>query len=129
MKPASPSALIISRNARTTKGLCSYFGERGVGATVTDKLHPVAECDQFTAILVFPDEFPESRVRGGIRTLVVRFATAWIVVVTRDTVRFEQLLAEVGVGAQGRLLVLPRPAWGWALLDRVLRQPPPRAES
>ena len=84
-----------------------------------------ADRDQLTAVVVFPDEFPEHAATVGIRNLERELARAWIVVVTRHTARFDQLVEALDPQSLSRLFVLPRPVWGWALLDRVL-QPLPR---
>ena len=122
---AAPHALIISRNALTAKGLGSYFDERGVANTVTDRFDGPLGHDRYTAVVVFPDEFPVQSAATSIEVLARRFSRAWIVVVTRQTARFEKLFAGMNAPALGRLLVLPRPIWGWDLLDHVIQPPPP----
>jgi len=49
---------------------------------------------------------------------------AWILIVTRHTARFEQLVAAINTQALIRLFVLPRPVWGWVLLELALRPMP-----
>jgi hypothetical protein len=124
---AKPHALIVSRNALTAKGLSRYFGDHGVVSTVTDELDGTLAHDPFTAVVMFPDEFPGETAAASVGTLARRFSRAWIVVVTRHTARFEAILAEIGAGVIDRSLVLPRPVWGWTLLDHVI-QPPPLAD-
>jgi hypothetical protein len=121
---ARPHALIVSRNVLTAKGLRLYFCDHGVESTVTDELDGTVGHDQFTAVVVFPDEFPVRSAEASIGALARRFSRASIVVVTRHTARFEELFTENGAEAPGRLLVMPRPAWGWALLDHVVQPPP-----
>jgi hypothetical protein len=73
---------------------------------------------------VFTDEFPEQSAAVSIGVLARHFSRAWLVVVTRHRARFEELLAEINTGALDRLFILPRPVWGWALLDHVMQPPP-----
>lgn len=118
---AKPHVLIVSRNAQTAKGLRAYFHQRHITVSVTDRLVTTDGPDEFTAVVVFPDEFPMQEATDTIGTLTRRWSRAWMVVVTRHVARFEQQLVEVLVDAPGRLMILPRPVWGWALLDRVLQ--------
>ena len=118
-----PHALIVSRNLNTATGLSSYFDERGVATTVIRHFEPSADPDRFTAVVVFPDEFPVPVASAKIPELARRCSRAWVLVVTSDMARFESLPDLGDPPAPSRLLVLPRPAWGWALLDRALRPP------
>ncbi|HEY6559169.1 MAG TPA: hypothetical protein VI072_17920 [Polyangiaceae bacterium] len=52
------------------------------------------------------------------------FSSSTLIIVTRETGRFERAVAAAGTPILERLFVLPRPIWGWALLDRVLKRPP-----
>jgi hypothetical protein len=117
----------VTRNASTAASLRSYFDQSGVTATVTDRIDVPAEHDRFTAVVIFPDEFPAHRATLGVRALARQLSRAWLVVVTRHTGRFSALVATLDPQPPERLLVLPRPAWGWALLDRVLQPLPPNA--
>lgn len=120
-----PHALIVSRNAVTAKGLRLYLSDHGVASTVADELDGAIGQEPVTAVVVFPDEFPVPSAAASIGSLARRFSRAWIVVVTRHTARFEELLGEIRTSTLGRLLVVPRPVWGWALLDHVVQPPPP----
>jgi hypothetical protein len=122
---AMPSqVMIVSRNVHTSADLRSYLSQRGIATTATDRFDALAHHAPCTAVVVFPDEFPMPSVATSIVHLTARFPRAWVVVVTRHTADFHELGAAVGARNRGRLLVLPRPAWGWDLLDRI-RQPPP----
>jgi hypothetical protein len=120
----TPFVLIVSRNTATAQSLHEYFAERGVGASMKDTMNALDD-GRITAVVAFPDEFPEHSATEGIVRLAGRFANAWLVIVTRDVVRFEGLAAAMDEGDRGRWFVLPRPSWGWALLDRVLQPLPP----
>jgi hypothetical protein len=95
-----------------------YFGEHGITSSVTDRLEEPPGYDPYAAIVVFPDEFTVESAASSIEALARRFSHARIVVVTRQVSDFESLLADIDAGALGRLRVLPRPVWGWELLDQ-----------
>jgi hypothetical protein len=118
------AVLIISRNNATAEDLRAYFEGRGVRSAVSDRLDAADCAPNARAVVLFPDEFPEHAVAEGVRELARRFAGSRAVIVTRDTARFEDLVSEVGALPPGRLFVLPRPVWGWALLDRVFQPLP-----
>ena len=105
-----------------------YFGEHGITSSVTNRLERPPGYDAYTAVVLFPDEFTVESAASSIEAFARRFSRAWIVVVTRQVSHFESLLADINVGALGRLRVLPRPVWGWELLDHVI-QPPPQIPS
>jgi len=118
---APPHVLIVTRNSGTSAGLRDYFDQAGIETTVSDLLDLSDDQRPFTAVVLFPDEFPEQGASAGLRTLARKLPHASILVVTRHTARFQQLAAAID---SNRLFVLPRPVWGWVLLDRVLQRPP-----
>lgn len=122
-KGQTPGALIVSRNSETAEGLRLYFERSGVHATVVDRFEWADDDDRFTAVVVFPDEFAVESATANVTRLARRFLRSWIIVVTSQTAHFEQAMAMVDSPNLGRFVVLPRPVWGWALLDRVLQPP------
>jgi hypothetical protein len=116
--------MIVSRNDLTADALRSYFEQCGVPSVVTDRFDAPTSDDEVTAIVVFPDEFPAESAAASIERLAKSFLGARIIVVTRHTARFEQATAGIEVLSESRVVVLPRPVWGWALLDRILKPPP-----
>src|SRR5688572_20756908 len=103
------SVAIVSRNSATARSLQAYF-----------RLHDVDVRSSGPPVLVLPDEFPERSARDGIRKLSQRMPPTLIVVVTQHPARFEALKSWEGSAQQNRVLVMPRPVWGWALLEQVL---------
>ena len=116
--------IIVSRNVHTSADLRSYFSQRGIASTATDRFDTLTHKARCSAVVVFPDEFPLDSVTACIVELAESCTSAWIVVVTRNTGGFQDVASAVSARNRERLLVLPRPAWGWDLLDRI-RQPPP----
>lgn len=113
----------MSRNSQTAEGLRLYFERSGVHATVVDRFEWTDDGDRFTAVVVFPDEFAAESATANVTQLARRFLRSWIIVVTSQTAHFQQFMAKLDPPNLGRLVVLPRPVWGWALLDRVLQPP------
>jgi hypothetical protein len=120
----APRALIVSRNVATTTGLRAYFDERGVATTVTHDFEPIPAHGRFTAVVVFPDEFSVPVAAAKIPELALRFSRAWVLVVTRHPSRFGGLPRTADLPNASRLLVFPKPVWGWALLEQALQPPP-----
>ena len=118
------SVLVISRNSSTARDLASYFEQSGVRTSVSDRFDPADGSRRITAVVVFPDEFPAQSAAVGVLALARQFSNSTLVIVTRDVERFEDVAVRARAGKPGSWFVLPRPIWGWALLDRVLQQPP-----
>ena len=69
-----------------------------------------------SAVLVFPDDFNSNRVLASLARLRLLRPKVLPVLITKDPHQFELLpLAEGGVVP----LVIPKPIWGWAILDAV----------
>lgn len=113
-KLRSPEVVIVSTNPDTRDGLQSYL--RGAGVTV----HPLHNLDEFSrradnnidALVLFPDDFRWESVLAAIAELAERHPAALPVLVTARPQRFENL-------ADTNMLVVPRPVWGWKILDAI----------
>jgi hypothetical protein len=117
------SVAIISRNSATALSLQAYFRLHEVDSVIHDRIDGPKDGSSVAAILVFPDEFSDPSVLDDLRGLIQR-VPASIVVVTSETARFDGLTSGVGADCQDRVLVMPRPVWGWALLEQVLGSVP-----
>jgi hypothetical protein len=118
------SVAIISRNSATALSLQAYFRLHEVDSVIHDRIDGPRDGARVAAILVFPDEFSDPSMMDDLRGLIQRVPASSIVVVTSETARFEDLMSGVGVDCQDRVLVMPRPVWGWALLEQVLGSVP-----
>jgi hypothetical protein len=115
---SSGTVLLISSNRDTVNGLSHYFAESGVPAQASSSLNPSAELrNSVHAVVVFPDDFHDNEVRPYLSTVRARRPELAIVVITRATTFYETMMATDGkpLGA----VVLPRPAFGWTILDLV----------
>ena len=124
MSAGSASVLLISRNTSTARDLALYFKKSGVPTVVSDRFDPPDGSLRITAVVVFPDEFPAQSAAVGVLAVARQFSNSTLVIVTRDVGRFEDVAVRARAGKPGPWFVLPRPIWGWALLDRVLQRPP-----
>jgi hypothetical protein len=65
------------------------------------------------AVVFFADDYPLEEARGAVAGLSVRL----IVIVTADVSAFNACRKERA--SDERIVVLPRPAWGWVLLEAI----------
>lgn len=118
---------LVARNGATIGDLRAYLEGAGVACRVvrTPCRHPA---DAAVAAVVFPDDHPEAaraaivdRIRRGHRIAVV---------VTRDPQRYRATTAdETGSPTRGGAVILPRPAFGWEILDALRGRPGSSPES
>ena len=106
---------VVSNNAETLRGLQAYFDEAGVpthGTRAISDLSMVAPAT--TAVVLFPDDFVEREVLDTIAALQRARPRLLMLVVTRQPQLFGQALAP-----DGHALVLPKPSFGWSILDAI----------
>lgn len=117
-------ATIVSNNAETLDGLQSYFARVGVPSHSTRSIHDLAAVAPAaaTATVIFPDDFAEAAVLellGEIRRKRPRLLT---LLVTRTPQRLRTALGKHGHSPA--LIVLPRPSFGWDILDVIRGRTP-----
>ena len=109
---------VVSKNAETLDRLQAYFDASGVAAhgmrTVRNASTIAAAT---TAVVLFPDDF----AHGDVLTMITELRRArprvLLVVVTREPKKLEPVLAPDGRSLPP--LVLPRPSFGWSILDAI----------
>jgi hypothetical protein len=114
-RKATLEVAIVSNNPETLDGLQSYLSAAGVMARCTRDL---LDCVRFApastlAFVLFPDDFRWETVIATIAELTESRPKALPVLVTSQPQRFESLTAPDSV------LIVPRPAWGWTILDAI----------
>ncbi len=113
--PRSRSALvvvIISDNPETLDGLERYLREAGISTRTTRSIaraHELATSAR-SAFVLFPDDFPLADVRAALAVLRRDRASTLRVLVTKNPLLF--------ANPEGAL-VIPKPAWGWTILDAI----------
>jgi len=119
-KRRSPTSLhvsIVSSNPETVNGLRAYLRSAGVpshGARALRDLALVAPA-WASAIVLFPDDFPDDEVTALLDALRAARPRLLSLLVTRAPQRFR---AVVGADALPPV-VLPKPSFGWDILDAI----------
>jgi hypothetical protein len=104
---------LVSADAETLRSVEGYLTHFGARLSSTSRLSEVAtEAEAFgaDAVVVFADDFAPEDVRAAVRALSVRLT----VIVTTERVEYEALHVEFP-----DVILLPRPTWGWVLLEAV----------
>lgn len=121
--PLSTYVTIVSRNPETLDGLQDYLGRAGIPSRCTRALHDVAAVapEHATATVIFPDEFAEAAVLALVLELRRKHPRLLTLLITRSPNRFRSILG----GEDPRsptLMVLPKPLFGWVILDAIRGQ-------
>lgn len=117
-QPASPRVVVVSENPETVDGLQSYFVGVGINAQSAASLEAAASLvERTTAVVFFPDGFGADEVIGKIRALHRKRPRLLLLLVTHDPRRFSAALA--ARPSEPPVLVLPKPAFGWAIVDAI----------
>jgi hypothetical protein len=116
---SQPYVAIVSNNPETLDGLQTYLQQAGVPSHGTRALHDLnMVAPEFaTAAVIFPDDFANDAAVALVRNLRRRRPRLLALIVTREPHRFRSL-----TDADGRSrppLVLPRPSFGWDILDAI----------
>ncbi len=109
--------VVVAAREETLDGLHAYLDKLGVPchcARATAEIERAAP-EAVTAIVVFPDDLAEADVLASLSTLREGRPRVRTVVVTRSPERFRGPHVDV---------VLPRPAFGWDILDAILGRTP-----
>lgn len=107
---------IVSANPETLGGLQSYLQSAGVAARGTRRLE---DCSEMTApftvaIVLFPDDFSTESILRTVHEVGARGPSILRLLVTGHPKVFEVLAKECE-----QVVVVPRPVWGWAILDAI----------
>jgi hypothetical protein len=108
---------VVADNPQTIEVLSSYFTRAGVPTNATRELDTGSIPPAATAVVLFPDDF--AVVHVAARLLALRRARPKLLVVIVSAA--PQLLG-TALAPDGRSvppLVLPKPAFGWTILDAI----------
>ena len=109
---------VVADNPQTLKGLDSYFKGAGVASNGTHRLQDVSIVPPAaTAVVLFPDDFHCGEVEATIVSLRRARPKLLIVVVTGAPQHLGAALEPDGHSVPP--LVLPKPAFGWTILDAI----------
>ncbi|MBK8170218.1 MAG: hypothetical protein IPK60_07710 [Sandaracinaceae bacterium] len=109
---------VIAENRETIDGLHGYLQNAGVASRTSRALQDAtAVPPAITAVVLFPDEFDVAQVVKRVSSLRATRPQLLIVVVTSTPQRFRPAL---DADPNSRLpIVLPKPAFGWTILDAI----------
>jgi hypothetical protein len=108
---------IVSDNRETLDGLDHYLQRAGVETTCTRRVQRAAEISKGCSVVVlFPDDYEWGAVVAALSDCRRADAQSRAVVVTERSERFTSL---VQPPALPELVIVPRPAWGWTILDAI----------
>jgi hypothetical protein len=120
---------VIADNPQTREGLNAYLSAAGVASSTSRRLQAVSLVPRAaTAVVVFPDDFQLDAVERALVSLRRARPNLLIVVVTGAPQRLGTALDPDGRSVAP--LVLPKPAFGWTILDAIRERgdlAPPRA--
>jgi len=116
----SPCVTIVAARRETIDALHAYLQSAGVASYATQALGDASlGAPATTAVVLFPDEFEVSDVVTRVLSLRRTRAPLLIVVVTGTPQRFRPALDSDARGVAP--IVLPKPAFGWSILDALRR--------
>lgn len=124
---ASPKSIyvtVVADNAETIDGLHSYLSGAGVASHAIRTLYQASAVPlAATAIVIFPDELRVADIVTSITALRAARPHLLILLVTSAPHRFRAAVAPDGRSSPP--IVLPKPAFGWTILDAIRAHAPP----
>lgn len=116
--PKPNHVTVIADNPQTREGLNAYLSAAGVASSASRRLQDVSLMPQAaTAVVVFPDDFQLEAVEVTLVSLRRARPNLLIVVVTGAPQHLGAALGQDGRSVAP--LVLPKPAFGWTILDAI----------
>lgn len=114
----TPRVVVVSENPETVDGLQSYFVGVGISAQSAPSLEATTILpEQTTAVVFFPDGFGAEEVIERVQALHKKRPRLLLLLVTGQARRFSTALETNRRDAA--LLVLPKPAFGWTIVDAI----------
>jgi hypothetical protein len=107
---------IIAQSAETRDGLQTYLSQAGLAARGTMRLGDI-DPNPCAAVVLFPDEFSHAEVVRELSRLQRERPQLLPLLVTREPERYLELTEPDS--AQSPPIVIPKPAWGWTILDAI----------
>jgi len=107
---------IVAASAETLDGLQAYLSLAGLGARGTRRLDNCGR-EPCSAVVFFPDDFPSRDVIREVKRMGREQPTVLSLLVTREPHRYLEIANKGGQGLAP--IVMPKPAWGWTILDAI----------
>lgn len=121
MADESLTVLVVCDDDDTLIRLRDYLTHAGVEARATRRLSDAWGEHPSGAVVLMPDDFDTAEVTEGLSRLLSRLPAPLVIVVTAGPRLFEALVQSLG--APDSVVVMPKPVWGWTILE-VLRNRP-----
>jgi hypothetical protein len=109
---------VLSGNPKTLGELRAYFDRVGIpahGSKLVRDAERIAAAT--TAVVLFPDDFELAEVEASLRALRRDRPHVVVVLITREPARLGAAIAPDGRSIPP--IVLPRPSFGWTILDAI----------
>ena len=117
----APLCIVIAANRETGDGLHGYFSKSGFTTRTSCRLQDVGPlCIDAHCVVLFPDDFSEDEVLTSIRALRREQPRLLMLLVTATPQRFQTACAPNATTLSP--IVVPKPAFGWSLLDAMRGQ-------
>lgn len=109
---------VLSGNPATLEGLRAYFDRVGVPAQGSKAVRDAERIPAATtAVVLFPDDFEHEEVEATLLALRRDRPRVVVVLVTREPASLRNAIAPDGRSVPP--IVLPRPSFGWTILDAI----------
>jgi hypothetical protein len=120
--------MIVADNPETLDGLEAYLRAAGIATSGTRRIERLSRTvDAATsALILFPDDFVLDQVIAALTDLQTARPKLLSVLVTRESKPFARLFTAEHARAP---LILPKPAWGWTILDFLRAQLDPETSA
>ena len=118
---SAPHVTIVAASAETLDGLQGYLSLAGLDAHGTNHLGELAR-KNCSAVVLFPDEFSSTTVLRELTRLRKEHPTVLPLLVTSEPQRYSGIADTGGKALQP--VVIPKPAWGWTILEAIQRRAP-----
>jgi DNA-binding response OmpR family regulator len=108
---------IVSRHTETRETLQAYLRESGLDVHALDSADVERVASRACAVVLFPDDFSDRRALAFVESMRRLQPGVLLIIVTRQPHRLTGLVADGDRSV--RPLVLPRPSFGWSILDAI----------
>lgn len=109
--------MIVCAREETSRELGRYLQAAGVHVAVHRELSGAPAMTAEQTMVLFPDDFTTDEVNAHLQTASAASPRTKLIVITAHPQRFERAAAREG--CESRLIALPRPAFGWAILEAI----------
>ncbi|HEY5955804.1 MAG TPA: hypothetical protein VIV60_04590 [Polyangiaceae bacterium] len=115
--PFAFTVTIIGDNSKTVEGLEQYLGAAGLRPRSMRQLpEAIDETELGDVVVLFPDEFETALVLSAVETMQKHYPRLRLLLVTSTPRTYESRFA---VESAPNPIVLPKPAFGWSIVDAI----------